>query len=425
MLASCGPQARIRKAVRVFSADSSLAGAHIGLSFYDAGKHRFIYNRDADNYFVPASNLKILTCYLALKYLGDSIPGIEYAIRDSAVFLFPTGDPSFLHPDFKSQPVAAFIRQQNKPVYLVNDRWHTDAFGSGWQWDDYNEAYSAERSAFPVYGNCIRWIQEHSGNTEMDSALFDQSVFIYSIPEVDMPVRFDPAPNARAFKVTRDLHENAFLVRQGADSFARQDVPFITHGSITGLQLIEDSIGKQVNIKTNAEGIFPDHLIYSRPVDSLLIPMMHHSDNFFAEQLLLMVSRKLTGSFDESRLIDSLLKTELQAIPGKPRWVDGSGLSRYNLFTPRQIVTVLQKMQEEFPEERLESIFPELAHSGVTGTHPRVIAKTGTMSGVVALSGYVLTASGKRLIFSILVNNHRGSATAIRHQIAKLLNAID
>jgi D-alanyl-D-alanine carboxypeptidase/D-alanyl-D-alanine-endopeptidase (penicillin-binding protein 4) len=194
--------------------------------------------------------------------------------------------------------------------------------------------------------------------TEMDSAEFDQSVFIYSIPEVDMPVKFDPSPNAKTFLVTRDLHQNAFTIRQGSENFAQQDVPFVTNGITTGLQLIKDSVRKEIIEKTSAEGVLPENTIKSRPLDSLLIPMMHRSDNFFAEQLLLMVSDKLSGTFNEKTLIDSLLQGELKFLT-KARWADGSGLSRYNLFTPKDFISILGRMQQEFGMERLQAIFPQ------------------------------------------------------------------
>src|SRR5688572_29938996 len=266
---ACSTSARIRKAAKSFYADSSLAGSDIGVSIFDPAKNRFIYNHQGNHYFVPASNVKILTCYLAMKYLGDSVTGLRYMSTDTAVFLLPTGDPSFLHPEFKSQPVFDFLRQQQKPLYVINNEWRTEPFGRGWQWDDYNDAYSAERSAFPVYGNCIRWVQEHSGKPEMDSAEFDQSVFIYSTPEVDMPVTFDPSPNAKTFFVKRDVHRNAFSISQGSENFARQDVPFITNGITTGLQLLKDSLGKEIVEKANVDEVLPVNSLSSRPLDSL------------------------------------------------------------------------------------------------------------------------------------------------------------
>ena len=273
--------------------------------------------------------------------------------------------------------------------------------------------------------NSMREFEELLAKTH-NSAEFDQSVFIYSTPEVDLPVTFDPSPNAKTFFVKRDVHQNAFSIRQGSENFAKQDVPFITNGIATGIQLLKDSLGRQIVEKVNAEGLLPVNSISSRPLDSLIIPMMHHSDNFMAEQLLLMVSEKLSGSFDDGAIIDSLLKNELK-FPGNVRWADGSGLSRYNLFTPTDFISILTRMRDEFTLQRLRSIFPQSGQGTLSTFNAgsnKVIAKTGSMSGVVALSGFVITPSGRELLFSILVNNHRGSAAAIRRRMSMLLQSV-
>ena len=420
----CGVSSRVNRAASRFYSDSLLAGAHVGISIYDPVKKKQVYARQADKYFVPASNTKIMTCYAAMKYLGDSLVGIRYAENDTAVFLFPSGDPGFLHPDYRQQPVAEFIKKQSKPLYMTSAAWKSQGLGYGWSWDDYSDAYSAERSAFPVYGNCIRWIQERSGKPEADSTLFDQSVFIYSVPEVDFPVNFDPAPNSKTFRVTRKKDANSFLVRQGSEPYAEMDVPYVTNGIQTGLQLVKDSLGKSITETDFPKDLAPSGVIHSRPLDSVLVPMMHRSDNFFAEQLLLMVSDSLLHLFSEETTIDTLRKKLLKGMPGDPRWVDGSGLSRYNLFTPAEFIFVLERMQQEFGLSRLQTIFPVSGKGTLKSFQAgknKVIAKTGSMSGVICLSGYVINARGKEFIFSILVNNHRSSATAIRKLMTELL----
>jgi D-alanyl-D-alanine carboxypeptidase/D-alanyl-D-alanine-endopeptidase (penicillin-binding protein 4) len=155
---------------------------------------------------------------------------------------------------------------------------------------------------------------------------------------------------------------------------------------------------------------------------------MYRSDNFFAEQSLLMVSQQLLGYMSDSRVIDSLLKHDLVALPQRPRWVDGSGLSRFNLFSPDDFVWLLQKMKNEFGMDRLQQILP----TGGSGTLSNffkdekgvLFAKTGTLSGQVALSGFLYTKKNKLFIFSILVNNHNASATGIRKTTESFLKSI-
>ena len=155
---------------------------------------------------------------------------------------------------------------------------------------------------------------------------------------------------------------------------------------------------------------------------------MHRSDNFFAEQTLMMVSNQLLGEMDEQRLIAHLLKNDLSGFPQKPKWVDGSGLSRYNLFTPEDFVWLLMKMKDEFGLERLKTILP----TGNTGTLRNyyvnesglIFAKTGSLTGHLALSGFLISAKNKLLVFSVIVNNHNTSAATVRRAVEKFLQQV-
>jgi D-alanyl-D-alanine carboxypeptidase/D-alanyl-D-alanine-endopeptidase (penicillin-binding protein 4) len=156
--------------------------------------------------------------------------------------------------------------------------------------------------------------------------------------------------------------------------------------------------------------------------------MMHRSDNFFAEQTLLMVSNEYLGYMSDEAIIDALLNSDLKDVPQKPKWVDGSGLSRYNLFTPQSFVYILTKMKKEFAWNRLTTILA----TGGTGTLSSyykkdsgyIFAKTGTLSNNCALSGYLITKIGKVLIFSVLANNYITNATPVRKAVEHFLLAI-
>jgi D-alanyl-D-alanine carboxypeptidase/D-alanyl-D-alanine-endopeptidase (penicillin-binding protein 4) len=108
--------------------------------------------------------------------------------------------------------------------------------------------------------------------------------------------------------------------------------------------------------------------------------------------------------------------------------VDGSGLSRNDLFTPQDFVWILNKLQHKFGLPRMERLLP----TGGTGTLASyyrqdstfIYAKTGSLSGVAALSGYLITKKGHLLIFSILVNNYTGGGVAVRRQMEKLIHRI-
>src|SRR5262245_23365485 len=108
LLSSCSIQQKISKSAKQVINDSSLLTAHLGISIYEPATGKYWYNYQGDKYFVPASNTKIPTCYSAMKYLGDSLVGARYLIRGNNVSIFGTGDPTFLHSDYKFQPVFEF-----------------------------------------------------------------------------------------------------------------------------------------------------------------------------------------------------------------------------------------------------------------------------------------------------------------------------
>ncbi len=210
-------------------------------------------------------------------------------------------------------------------------------------------------------------------------------------------------------------------------------MPFVTNGLQSAIELLTDTVHKNLGLIDAASSkVRPpaDQLktIFSQPTDSVLKPMMHRSDNFFAEQVLLMTADVKHGVMDEDSLISNLLRTDLADLPQRPRWVDGSGLSRYNIFTPQSFVSILHKMRQEFPFERIKAIFPT-AGTGTLTSYPKtdsgyIFAKTGTLSGVVALSGFLVTRKNKLLIFSILINNHRTTAAEVRRYTQTFLTSI-
>lgn len=426
--ASCAAQKKVARSpdLNSFFNDTAIRNAHVGISVYDAAAGRYLYDHQSDKYFVPASNTKIVTCYAAMKYLKHILTGIRYYENDTAVYLVPTGDPTFLHRDYPLQPVFNFLQQQQKKIYITDQNWKDKELGKGWSWDDYSDEYMTERNALPVYGNTIKWIQTEIISKE---AGMEESFSMYSDPEVNWKVRFEPDPVKKEFKVRRDRLSNMFTITEGTEPYEEVLVPFITNGIATSLELLADTVRKEIGVINNFVVTDPQrHSVPSQPVDSVLKPMMYRSDNFFAEQLLLMVAEERFGVLDSELLIDTLLKTDLAGLPQKPVWVDGSGLSRYNLFSPRDFVTILDSMRLQFGMERLKTIFP----MGDSGTlkgyymhyNPYIYAKTGSMSGVVAISGFLFTQSGRTLIFSVMVNNFSGKTVGVRRAIERLLKEL-
>ncbi len=427
LLTACSPTKYISKSAnKNVLTRPPFQAAHVGISIFDAGSNRYLYNYQADKYFVPASNTKIFTLYAALKNLGDSLPGLRYEETADTFFIYPTADPTLLHPDFKKQPVIEKLQKVTKPVVLVNSTWEEEAFGSGWAWDDYNGMYMPERSPLPVYGNVIKWIQvmQNNAQAELEGRI---QTFVFSEPEVNWKVRFKEDRENKLFSVQRRKDNNYFEVSQGAEPYREQSVPFVTNGVVSAIELLKDTIRKEIIVQPVTRTA-TSKTIRSQPTDSLLKIMMYRSDNFFAEQVLLMASNEKLGVMNDARIIDTLLKSDLKELPHQPTWVDGSGLSRYNQFTPQSFVWILNKMKNEFGMERLKTIFPGGGQGTLANYYKSdsgyVFAKTGTLSGQIALSGYLITRKNKLLIFSCLVNNHKSSTAEIRKSVERFLSEV-
>ncbi|MFT3931973.1 MAG: D-alanyl-D-alanine carboxypeptidase/D-alanyl-D-alanine-endopeptidase [Chitinophagaceae bacterium] len=408
--------------------DSLLASAHIGISIFEPATNKFWYNYQADKFFTPASNTKIVTCYAGMKYLGDSLVGMRYAEKGNDLIIQPTGDPTLLHREYKNQPIVSFLQHSGKKISIIANNWQDNAWGSGWSWDDYTSSDMADRSPLPVYGNTIKFVQTQTEEDFVELSNKPQTT-VYTEPEIDWKLKFSADTSSHSFSVRRNLGENVFNVTEGKEKYRELSVPFVTNGLDAALELLKDTVGKEISvIEKSTVPLSQFHAIKSQAADSVFKPMMHRSDNFFAEQTLLMVSNQMLGVMSDEKIIDTLLKTDFKDFPQKPNWADGSGLSRYNLFTPQDFIWLLNKIKTEFPWSRISNIFA----TGNTGTLTNyyiadstfIYAKTGTLSGVVALSGYLITKKNKTLIFSVLVNNHQTTGRAVRRSIEKFIQSV-
>jgi serine-type D-Ala-D-Ala carboxypeptidase/endopeptidase (penicillin-binding protein 4) len=422
-LYSCSASRQISKqATQLLLKDSIISTGHTGISIYEPATNKYWYNYDATKYFVPASNVKLFSLYAGMKYLGDSLIGLRYQQKENELVIYPTGDPTFLHPDFKQQPVFDFLNKNNHTTYSSSH--YKDALGFGWAWDDYMDTYMVQRSEFPIYGNLAR--------------VYNNKGILSVVPKnisLSNQKEFEKYGDSIEFTLSRRWDTNAIMAEMVSVHPVTNmyEMPLVTDvQKIT--EFLADTLHQKIhltddNAKDQVKKVDKKlAAIYSQPADSLFKPMMYNSDNFFAEQTLLMAANEHIGYMSDEAMIDTLLKTDLKDIPQKPRWADGSGLSRYNLFSPQSFVYLLNKMKNEFGMERLKVILP----TGGSGTFKNyfqkdsgcIYAKTGSLSNHIAISGYLLTKKGRWLIFSILTNQFQGSATKVRRAEEKFLEGI-
>ncbi len=410
-LSSCTVSRNLQsKQVQSLLNDPALINAHIGISIFDPGSNQYLYNHQGEKYFVPASNIKIPTLYAALKYLGDSIVGLRYAVTGNKVSILPAGDPTFLHPDFEKHPVYNFLKSFDT-IQILNPLFDDDFLGSGWSWNDYKSYYMAQKSNFPVYGNVVKFNWENSASVKIVPSYFQSET------EVTETL-------TTGFQLEKPWDENSFVLLNGRSKTA--EVPFRPDPG-TILNLITDTLKKVVEFEYTKPKLKFQKL-YSQRTDSLLKLMMYRSDNFYAEQALLMAGNELFETMSTSKVTDTILNSSFSDLPQKPRWVDGSGLSRYNLFSPNDFIVILNKLKNEFGMERMKAIFATGGQGTISNYYKSdstfIYAKTGTLSGVVALSGYLYTSKNKLLLFSVLVNNHNGSATDVRRAVERFIQEV-
>jgi D-alanyl-D-alanine carboxypeptidase/D-alanyl-D-alanine-endopeptidase (penicillin-binding protein 4) len=406
----------VRQAQKTLLADPALKGAHVGVAVYNASKEKWVDRHLSDLYYTPASNTKILSTYLGMRFLGDSIPGWKMVENKDSIFLLPLGDPSFLHPDFTYQPIADLIRQTKKQVVLCfPDK--PDAFamyGKGWSWDDYPEDYQPERNRLNIYGNVLTVTKSKNGVS------FQPSLF----------TKNQVAPNEYT-QWSRAKLENQFFATGSTIKNTLQQIPFITDTTYTlAKALLEDTLHPTFPIAIQ-KGWHQNngHIVKTVPTDSLLKIMMHRSDNFFAEQVFLMASEQVLGTINEDALVDTILKSEFSFFPQPTQWADGSGLSRFNLITPENYVALLKKMENDFSLTRIKGIFAQGGKGTLASYYKNIpgelYAKTGTLGNQVALSGYIITNKGTHLLFSVLVANHISpSSTPVRKAVEAYLTSI-
>lgn len=402
-------------AVKTLLQDSSLQQAHVGLMVYNLNTKQSLYEWQHNKLFLPASNVKIATCYAAMIGLADSLVGLEYATDDDFYTVRFTADPTLLQAEFKQQPILNFFKQHADYITVVPSNFKTSFWGNGWPWNDFDAGYMPQRSAAPVNSNLVGFSFKNK-QIEVFPELFKDSLQIFHhYRENDQ------------FAIQRSFTGNNFSLIAANRKFANVNIPFDV--SLEHEQLATKIIAQHIGRDLLFADVVPENIqwkkLYSQPTDSLLKMMMHRSDNFYAEQTLLMLAQKWFGEMNEQKVVDSLLKTSFKDLSVKPRWVDGSGLSRYNLFSPAALVEILNKMYQQISWNRITTIFPTGNKGTLTNYYQklsnRIFAKTGTLNGQVALSGFLITAKNQTFIFSVLVNNHQSTATAVRRAVEQFL----
>ena len=417
-MSACSVHQRMaRKVDKQFKESQIVSQYHVGFALFDPADKKLIYGKNADTYFTPASNTKLFTFYAGLKMIPDSIPSLRYVERGDSLIFWGTGDPSLLHTGLKNVKALEFLKNSGKKLYFAPGRYSGNFYGNGWAWDDYNDYYQAEIDELPLMDNMLL-VESQAGSLRISPAALRSCVSL------------DTADRATAFRVIRNFNENAFKYPNTVvPATYNQQVPFKTSTALT-VNLLTDTLKKPVGLIRMA---MPENAktIYGIKSDSVFKAMMLPSDNFIAEQLLLVYSDRISSELNTTKAIAYIKDKYLSNLPGQATWVDGSGLSRGNLFTPREMVSLLDSIYVTVHNN--QRLFDMLPAGGKSGTlrnaypktdKPFVFGKTGSLSNVHNQSGYVLTKKGKVYMYAFMNNNFVLPTAAVRAEMARIVTYI-
>jgi serine-type D-Ala-D-Ala carboxypeptidase/endopeptidase (penicillin-binding protein 4) len=415
-----------------------------------------LYSRDAQKYFIPASNVKLLTTAAALQKLGANfrIRTSVYSGENGNLYIAGRGDPSITETQLKS--LASQLKQRG--ISRVNDLIGDDSYFQGnavnpnWEWEDAQAGYGAPINSLMFNQNAIELILSPQAIGQPLKVTFAQPKLTnqWQIQNNSVTV----GQNESEFvEVGRDFDRPAIRVSGQLKAGAESESAYVAvvNPANNFLQHFQQALAaegipvKQALLASRSRN-FTQELatVESPPLAELVKETNRESNNVYAEVLLRLLG-KITGKMPviptftdqmpvpQEDTIEVGLKelktalTQLGVNPNSYILVDGSGLSRHNLISPEALVQTLRLMANSPTASFYRASLAVAGESGTLKnrfiTPNRVIlqAKTGTLSGVSALSGYVEVPNYEPLVFSIIVNQSDLSAPKVRSAIDEIV----
>ena len=394
-----------RKIKRQLAKTEAFQKAHVALQVTPLGADKPVAHFQSERYMTPASNVKLLT-FLAAQQAFDRLPALFYRQKgDSLIQFKSSGYPLLLHPFYADSSLTAFFNKEVAWDYVVNAP-APQPFGPGWSWDDFSYYYAAPKSKFPIYGNSVQ--VTYNGDT------------FKAVPDLS-PLQ--QVTDSLTPKLLRDQFRNRFTLNPlrwtANDTLYR---PFIPSDSLF-VVLLAKAIQKPISLQMSPTDNLPWEPLYTNAEETLYKGLLQDSDNGIAEALLLMIAQKAKGQYQTQQAIDTFLTQWNKWLPDKVEWVDGSGVSRYNMVTPRTLVEVLQRIHQKIGWQEIKKLFPQGGVSGTLKAYevPHLYAKTGSLRHNHNLSGYFQNKKGKIFVFSVMVNHFTAPTADVKKGISEVL----
>jgi D-alanyl-D-alanine carboxypeptidase/D-alanyl-D-alanine-endopeptidase (penicillin-binding protein 4) len=425
-------------------ATPALADADVGLVVRTLDGDT-VYSRDSNRRQQPASSAKLVTSAAALDILGPDYR-FETAVHatgrrlgpvlDGDLYLRGTGDPTMLAADYDTlarQVAAAGVRFVRGGL-VADDTWFDDVrLGASWAWDDEPYYYSAQVSALTA-----------SPDTDYDAGSIivrvapgpDGAAVVTTEPPTDYVTVVNtavtgPAGSANTIDVSREHGANTFTVTGSIPVGGAATNQWRAVWEPTGYAaaLFRAALGRhgvRVLGRTTTGAVPAGAPVVasrqSMPLRQLQVPFLKLSNNLHAEILVKAMGRAVSGRGTWSAGLAAVAsRLPFYGIdPARLSLRDGSGLSRMDQISPDQLAALLgaAKHRPWFPEwyealpiaGKADRMVGGTLRSRMRGTAAEgvVHAKTGSLTGVSSLSGYVTNARGEQWVFSMVTNDSIG-----------------
>ena len=361
-----------------------------------------VFSRLADTRLVPASNQKLVTAAYAASALGmDFKPKTRFWKTEDGVYIDAPGDPCITKAQLLEAKKALEIAE-GTPITVRQA--YAPLIPPGWERDDLPHRYAARVTAFSFdRGGFEIWSKDG------ELAALDPAYRVklqYTWTRDSARIKYDP--DERLARITGTIPKADKMI----EAFAMPD-PDITAALVLG--------GELVSAQSPPPDREPDYVIEGQTLRESLKTCLEKSDNNMAEQLLLMAASKEEPLGEDayakaSERTQAFLTQTARLVAGSVRPADGSGLSRHNLVSPSAMCRLLRWV---YRQPWRDDFLVALAAPGEGTLESRMksssfLGKTGTLSAVTCLSGYVKTRSGQTLVVSMLFNNHIAPASQVR-----------
>ncbi|HEX2867998.1 MAG TPA: D-alanyl-D-alanine carboxypeptidase/D-alanyl-D-alanine-endopeptidase [Ignavibacteriales bacterium] len=432
--------------------DPNFNNANWGVVIKSLETGEYLYKRNEDKLMMPASNLKLFTTSAGLIALGKNYRyktslymngTLEGSVLKGDLIVQGTGDPTISGRFYQDDAYKVFndwadtllsrgIEEITGNLIGDDQMFDENGLGEGWSWDYESYWYSAATSAISFNDNCVDiTVKPTEAGRQAVLTLVPETKYVTIINKVVTVPKDTPAD----IDVYRERGTNIITVFGKISENSEEFKTFSTINNPTQFSLIvlKDILKKKgIVIRGYATDIDEENISldytklkkifthYSVPLSEIVRVINKNSQNFYAEQLLKTIGlvKYGFGSIENGvKAVKDILR-EMGINSEDMIMADGSGLSRLDLVTPRQVVDLLNYM---YKHESFPVFYQTLPIAGVDGSLARrmlrskaennVRAKTGYLGGVRSLCGYVHTADNEPVVFSIIVNNYIVPAT--------------